>query len=796
MSSNPNIPNGRNPLKLRGDQRVATDEQLRQHCPELFDPSFWLGRIRERLESFSFFKAANSLRSRLEPESQKRLDAFISHLFAAVQDRLAQTSFEFSAEEGPSESQTGDPVRRVHPIAVSVKNVDALLDSVLEPLRELETLHTLSSLIVQLQSAMGRTKGSLANFQEHNRRHEIEINVLKSELGELEEQEKKDSLSRSEQAQKEQLEKGIAEHQRDMAKNSDKLDRRKRQASSQQRTIDQIAHTLSQFLSRFDPQNSEPLPESLSPAGLAQDSPAELSAPALAPDIRMVLQEKREGEYVSYNVSAARKRSVKRWIPRLAVLLALAGGAYAVRDRIGVMLGSKIDPIALEQWGIPMPTDPTLVEQLTLHNPRLAALKLRIIRCLGSQFNHPEHRDEILQATTLYALADLIASQLQIMVITTEDFGSPKGNLNPNVVEALRAEFGRDIEIGIALPKDKDPKISFAEIHDNPFPLFDTSYSLKKKEMCDASIGKILRVELKSGEEKAVAVEALAMKKTEIDPYCEAYADKGPMDNSEANLATLREKILNYPPFAHHISRVDRLNLMSLKNEANIMNFALYLIGKKSGSMQEGTTKFTVDFKPDDYKALKEMFGDDVIFKFLPSYPGGSPEMRPYVTRVLKHPFFSSILKGPKQFDLISVSSVYELKKLIPRYFPTMKMDIVKLEPYDTDYTTYQFTIFPDAAEALRAVFGDKISFSITTMTDGGTTLLSNTFGKRLDFEKAQMYMAKDAYCKPNNGPVLVMLTPTGKQNEQGEDEHSAEYFLAKPEYKLKELCPITPKGK
>jgi len=362
MPSTPNIPNSRNPLELKGDQIVATNEQIRQHCPELFENEFYLEPLRKSLNELCDFSSSNPLMSSLTPEDREKLNAFVADLKKRTESAFLNTPFEYAVGH-ESKNLDADGFSKEHTITVALGNIEALLKGAEKPMGDVDQLRKLSALIGHLLSETRRAEIGLPNFEEHNRRHEIEINVLKSELGELEEQEKSGDLTRAEQIQKEQLEKEIGEHGQAIARNSKKLNEKKDRVSAYKRQLSQTIQRLSGFLAQCNPNSPVSLSEFLNGL-MATDKDVDLKIISAQAKAKEILSAGRTGAYTSYNPSLARakrieekKRFLKKWGPRAAIFLLLSGaGLYATHERIKTALAHHLYPVAERILG----TDETL----------------------------------------------------------------------------------------------------------------------------------------------------------------------------------------------------------------------------------------------------------------------------------------------------------------------------------------------------------------------------------------------------------------------------------------------------
>lgn len=324
----------RDTLELKGYQSVANNEQIRQHCPELFDKAFYLEQVKKELQDATEFSPVNRLKSYFNQEIQNRLDAYMASLSDCILKNFSEIPFEYEirheSEEPEAEVETED--RKIIIVVSNIKDIQA---SVKKPIQELEKLHQFAVTMNNIRSAIERLEGSLPNFEEHLRQYEIEIETLKGELSDILEQEKTGELNRSERVQKEQLEEGIDKNRQDARSVIQRMKKKKKQIARHQKTIDRITGKLSTFLKQYDPEKPKSLPSSLSPGGFQNEhSGVKLSPPLINNKLREIFTEKREGKYTAFRPSIERKRTIRKLAPRFAIILALAGGAYAMRDQI------------------------------------------------------------------------------------------------------------------------------------------------------------------------------------------------------------------------------------------------------------------------------------------------------------------------------------------------------------------------------------------------------------------------------------------------------------------------------
>lgn len=344
----------RDTLELTGGQQAATTDQLRERYPELFDKETSLEELQMVLSELCDFGNSN-LKANLGVENKKKLDVFTADLSNRIQSTISKASFEFDVQHC-SEDLDEDGFEKEHEITVAISNVEAILNQVKEPLMDVDKLRRLSALIAHLNSEIQRSRSSLPNFEEHNRIHEIEINVLKAELGDLEDQEKQGKLNRSEIIQKEQLEKEINKHHQAKAKNSKKINKKKKQMLACQKQIDQIVAQLSEFLSHFNPNAPENLPENLNVSEKGNNG-SQIRTVSSSSKLRDVLSAKRMGRYSSFNPSLKRAKWIEEkkrffgiWGPRVAAVLALSGaGLYATHEKIKTALAG-ISSFPVAEW--------------------------------------------------------------------------------------------------------------------------------------------------------------------------------------------------------------------------------------------------------------------------------------------------------------------------------------------------------------------------------------------------------------------------------------------------------------
>lgn len=442
-------------LNLKIDQVVATDEQIRQHLPELFDSAFYLERIREEM---TFSSSWGTLKSKL-PES---FEVYLKSLFDRVESLMAETGFEYDIKRDGSDSDDGELlVAHSCEVAVSLSNVQELLKSAKQPLSDLDALQKLSAFLNHLQCEIGRIEGTLPNFKEHIQCNKIEVQVFKDELSDLLEQEKDGGLTRNEQAQKEELEGKIAGFGKRISKDSSKIKKKKRQIQNNEQKISSAIKILRDFLEQFDSENPSSLPKILKvqhPLG---------NASSLSSIVKRGLQTKQETEYTVYlpyfekQMKAARfRRRIRKWVPRAALVLSLTSlVAVVARDQISELIqGPRPAQEVLAMQGVIVP-DQALAEELVQNNVELAATKVRLLRVL-SQFANERDVKGIVSAKTPHALIDKLLMLLH-----------GKGNINTSfhnethfkselraIVNTLRDEFGDDIRVNLSLIDKTDRK--------------------------------------------------------------------------------------------------------------------------------------------------------------------------------------------------------------------------------------------------------------------------------------------------------------------------------------------------
>lgn len=314
----------RNTLELTGDQRLATDEQIRERLPELFETESYLDQIHSELAKFTSFMSSNPLRSALKTEDPEKLDIYITSLTERIRTKLSETPFQFDVQHD-SEAEEDEVVTQEYGITVGVGNIEAILSSIKQPVQDLEAFHQLLILIRDLQSKINTLKGKIPNFEEHIRDHEVEISTLKAEIKDLIEQEKTGELTRSERAQKEQLEGEIQRYKKASGETLRRLRGRKSSIAKHQSNINQIMAEFAEFLNQYDPENPQPFPYDLD-LKTYQDDSVRVDPVYIGPQLRKILQVKRRQKITTYNPSVERSRLIRRWAPRAAVILALAGG--------------------------------------------------------------------------------------------------------------------------------------------------------------------------------------------------------------------------------------------------------------------------------------------------------------------------------------------------------------------------------------------------------------------------------------------------------------------------------------
>lgn len=348
----------RDTLELKGDQTVATDEKIREHCPEFFEAAFYLNRLSKALESMKF-SPRDALKSHLDKEGQQKLDACVSHLTGIIEKTISQIPFEFTVQQA-SDNEEELPVVRNRDFTVAVSNAEALLKSVKQPASNLDVLHDLSSLIDTLEKRIAELKVSVANPSPREKnsieRSEIEIRVLEAELSDFEEYEKTGKPTTHQRNQKKQLKDDLEKHRGIIRKIQAKTTRKKERITYTQEILDQVVQLFTEFLAQHNPEASPEESGVLRTANFSAELDLtkafrdnEIDTNHVSAKLNRILQAERTGDYTAYYPEVEnqqkwdeRKRVLERfrgrfmkWAPRAVVLLALmGGGAYAARSQI------------------------------------------------------------------------------------------------------------------------------------------------------------------------------------------------------------------------------------------------------------------------------------------------------------------------------------------------------------------------------------------------------------------------------------------------------------------------------
>lgn len=497
MSSKPNtIRKRRDTLELEGDRSVADVKQLKRHLPDLFDAGFYLEQIQKELAGFSSYGIGASIKNGLTDEGRNQFDAYTAHLASCALEALKKHSFKFTVQH-ESEKDEEDEFVQNHNITVGVGNVSDFLSASRKPIEDLDTLCDFSRLLHHFRSVVDLTKGKLPNFRRHIQKFEVEIQTLKGELSDLQEQEKEGTLTRSERIQKEQLEADIGKQQLAAAANKKNLKRRQKKISDYEQKISSISKILSDFLSQFDPKNPQSISEKLKPDMFTGSINYQQADPDVLIAIRRILLSKRRGEYSSYDVEGAsrhrwlkRKEALAKWSRRLALpLLLVSGVALANRERISdAVFGPQLNAEAFAEAGLSMPNQ-FRTEVLLKHNKKLAVTKMRILRAIESPLMTNDAKkysqeiiSSILTATNPQSLTKALNEVLHLINYMNGKEDTVRLFLDPHYVKLLKGEFGDDLSLGLTYWNNPE--------NGKPLTLRGNQYTgyaveLPKRQFCD-----------------------------------------------------------------------------------------------------------------------------------------------------------------------------------------------------------------------------------------------------------------------------------------------------------------------
>lgn len=716
---------------------MASDEQIRQHCPKLFDDGFYLERVQKELAELTRFSVNNPLKSGLPKEDQERFDAYTASLAQRVHSELSAIPFEFDIQR-ESEESDGEKVTQAHNISVALKNIDDLLNSVKQPVQDLEKLYELSSLVSRLKSQADRLKGSLPDFRDHVKKHTIEIKALRGELKDLEEQEKEGELTRAEKIQKEQLEKDMETHRQIIQKNSQKIAKRKKRISGYEQKISSIIQSVAEFIRQFDPENPKPFSDSLNPEKFQKNGEMESKSLSVHSKMREILQVERNGKYTAYNPQLEqklrwmdRKRAVIKWTRRLALsLIAVGSIALVGREQIAdAILGPRLNAEAFSRAGVEMPTDPQVILELATHNKELAADKVKILQHLNNDLNNEEKR-RLTRAELPIDIADILVRLVQRT--NWQDTGSDKVTfrLKESVVRGLMEIFGQHFYLKLK-PVKKGEKERWINGDSEDVWGFDgrtgAVLAITNNQLCDVvSVDIQLRV-LLAGKYPARVGQEIIFNPSQSRKLCLESFDN-PEDRALEEAKYIRAGEKNYlNPDALGKPKTDDLGILA---QLHIRNAAL--------------PQIKIDIIEMLARELDEDLTDDLL----------------------------TILEKKENFRSIDNSKTLgELKDVLLRIIPNVSYDVIE----EKGEKKAVVIIHPYLVRAFQILFGDDTETTLSFLSDQRKGDVSDTG----ELMKIDYHL----FCRPHTHLFLAVR----KRDSKG---GLAELYDRREAKEAYELCP------
>ena len=621
MPSNPNTPNGREALELKGDQRIATDEQIRDHLFELFESKFYLESVRKAISDPA---AWDYLKSKL-PES---FGVYLESLFDQIETLLADAGFEYSIARGESESDGPEPmVTRSCPIAVSLSNAKELLRAVKPPLLDLDTLQNLSATLKHLQAEIERIEGTFANFEEHIGRNQIELRVFQSEFSNLRAMEKDGSLNRSEREQKEKLQVKIEGFEREIQKDSNKLEKKKGQARNNEQKISSIIKDLSDFTEKYDNTNSGPLSKSLT-LKPSLDS-LDIDSSAVSTKFKKSLQAVREATFTTYHPEAERqlaalrfRKRIRKVVPAAVFGIAIAvGAALLAREQISEFInGPRPAQEKLAMRGLEVP-EQAVAEELTKNNIELADIKLRILKALKSQSVAENDKQEILSAKSPEVIITKLLELLHQKGFVDTNFQADttlhnktyfKSELKISLVDDLRSEFGNGISVNLSLldkTDTKDVMAYFQKQGTKDLP-HQPSVTYSIDDACNTNKELVSSVSMAIHGKAYFQTHYIRIRPEVYDQACkDVVKEAHEPSNQETELLAAKGRLKKY--IQEHLSE----NLLPLVDEAkNMTDLGAAITKLTKGVVYKNYTgtKITFELDPNYIELFQLVFGKDV----------------------------------------------------------------------------------------------------------------------------------------------------------------------------------------
>lgn len=406
---------------------MATDEQIQQHCPELFDKAIYLEQIERELKNLA--DQSESLRSILSAEDQEKIDEYIQGLINRIQSFLSEDSLKFSIQHKTKNFDAEVPIKQDHEIAVAVANISTLLDSIQQLTKDFDSLAKLTTGAQVLLTEKRRFEDKMNKIEEQKKTYQIEIEVCRGEIKDLDELEiSEGELNDAERAERDELKVKIEEHQQCIKDISPKRKKVKRSIERCQQKLDKISEALSEFLSEFNADEHQGISKALDLSHLLHDIGKKIEVPELNSAILGILQVKRKGRYTAYSPEVEKRiNNEKReawfnaWLTRNAVLISfIDGGTMALRGKVAAVLEQQFEkakkrPLAeagspLSDLGIHKCFSPRTNHTLSDEKRHMLGSKL-VKRALSE-----EAIEEIKMARSMQQLGQLATKEIEALV--------------------------------------------------------------------------------------------------------------------------------------------------------------------------------------------------------------------------------------------------------------------------------------------------------------------------------------------------------------------------------------------